>query len=111
MPIDWDAAVLAPCHNDAFGEPATFLPAGGSPLSITGIFFNGYNRNVDLGDGADVITVKPVLVVRAEQFVSRAPQQNDGLSIASVNTTYVIRDVKSDGLGELRLELHKVSSP
>ncbi|MEX3691881.1 hypothetical protein AB3X91_09065 [Paraburkholderia sp. BR14263] len=111
MAIDWDAVVLSPCHDNAFGEPATFRPVGASPIGITGIFFDGYNRNVDLGDGTGLTTVKPVFVVRSAQFGKRLPKQNDGLSVASVNVSYVIRDVQPDGLGELRLELHKVSSP
>jgi hypothetical protein len=115
MAVDWDAAVLQPCHDVAFGEPAIFRPVGAPALDdVIGIFFDGYTRNVDLGESVGVTTVKPVFVVRVEQFAARAarlPKQSDGLFVKSVSTTYVIKDVQPDGVGELRLELHKVSSP
>lgn len=111
MSVDWDASVLAPIHDMAFGEPAMFTPVGGAPMPIIGIFFDGYTRNVDLGDEVGVNTVKPVFVVRTEQFAGALPKQNDKLQVTSVNTTYVIKDPQPDGVGELRLELQKVSSP
>jgi hypothetical protein len=111
MSVDWDASVLAPCHDIAFGEPAKFTPVGGAPMPIIGIFFDGYTRNVDLGDDVGVTTVKPVFVVRTEQFTGALPKQSDKLQVVSVNTTYVIKDPQPDGVGELRLELQKVSSP
>lgn len=111
MSIDWDAVVLIPCHENEFGEPATLLPVGGSPMPIVGIFFDGYRRNVDLGDEVGVTTVKPVFVVRTGQFNGALPKQGDKLQVESVNTTYVIKDPQPDGVGELRLELQKVSSP
>jgi hypothetical protein len=111
MSVDWDASVLAPCHDIAFGEPATFTPVGGAPMPIIGIFFDGYTRSVDLGDDVGVTTVKPVFVVRTEQFTGALPKQSDKLQVVSVNTTYVIKDPQPDGVGELRLELQKVSSP
>lgn len=111
MPVDWDANVLGPCHVQAFGEAATFTPAGGSALAITGIFFNGYAQRVDLLDsGVGVTTVKPVLAVRTEQFGSRLPRQGDAISIASNGSSYVIKDVQPDGVGELRLELQRTDT-
>lgn len=111
MSVDWDVSVLIPCHDIAFGEPATFTPVGGVAMPVIGIFFDGYRRNVDLGDEVGVTTVKPVFVVRTEQFSGVLPKQNDKIQVASVNTTYVIKDPQPDGVGELRLELQKVSSP
>ncbi|WP_213761812.1 hypothetical protein [Caballeronia sp. dw_19] len=117
MSVDWDASVLIPCHDIAFGEPATFTSVGGAPMPVVGMFFDGYTRNVDLADDVGVTTVKPVFVVRTEQFTGALPlpkplpKQNDKLSVTSANTTYVIKDAQPDGVGELRLELQKVSSP
>jgi hypothetical protein len=111
MSVDWDASVLSQCHEIAFGEPATFMPYVGAPVSIIGIWFDGYRHNVDLGDEVGVTTVKPVFAVRTAQFTGALPKQNDKLAVTSVNTTYVIKDVQPDGVGELRLELQKVSSP
>lgn len=109
MPIDWDAAVLSPCHEQAFGEPGIFTPMGGSPLPITGIFFNGYTQRVALLDGSvDVTTVKPMFAVRSAQFGARLPRQNDSISVTSNGASYVVKDVQPDGVGELRLELQRM---
>jgi hypothetical protein len=112
MPVDWDAAVLRPCHDQAFGEAATFTPVDGQPMTITGVFFNGFTRNVVLLDGSvDVTTVKPVLAVREAQFGARRPQQGDMIGIVNNGRTYYIKDVQPDGVGELRLELQKAGTP
>lgn len=107
--VDFDALNVA--INATFGEPAIFTPAGGTPMPVSGVFFDGYTRDVDLGESVDVTTVNPVFAVRAALFPGRLPKQNDRLWVASVNTTYAIKDVRPDGVGELKLRLHKVSSP
>jgi hypothetical protein len=108
--VDFDALNVA--VNAAFGEPATFTPKGGTPMPVSGVFFDGYTHDVNLGDGSiGVNTVKPVFAVRAALFAGRLPKQGDGLWIASVNTIYAIKDPQPDGVGEIRLHLQKVSSP
>lgn len=111
MSVDWDATVLEPCHDQAFGEPATFTPLGLASIPITGVFFNGYTRDVELVDGSiDVNSVAPVFAVRTALFGTRPPQRNDSITIASNGATYVIRDVQPDGVGELRLELQRTDA-
>lgn len=109
MAIDWDSAVLEPCHDQAFGESATFSPKGGGrPFGVIGIFFNGFTQDVVLEDGSiGVNTVQPVFAVRANLFGSSPPQRNDRITVQSNGATYVIRDVQPDGMGELRLQLQR----
>jgi len=107
--VNWDAMVLGPLMG-VFGEPATYLPAAGGSYLITGVFDEAY-RELELIDGASAITTElPVLGVRLAAFPV-PPVQNDRVSVASVNTTYVVREVRPDGHGYAKLMLNFVSSP
>ncbi|MDE3022256.1 MAG: hypothetical protein KGI54_10385 [Pseudomonadota bacterium] len=109
MAIDWDSHVLSGCM-DVFGEPVTYMPASGGSFPVTGVFNAAWKELSLIDDGSGVNTVRPVLGVRASQF-SSVPVQGDKLSVASVNTTYVVRDVNPDSHGHINLLLNKVSSP
>lgn len=110
MPIDWDSAVIGPLQG-VFGEPVNYMPASGAAISITGIYDAGYKKDDPFADGsAGVTTVQPTLGVQLSQF-STPPLQNDRLSVPSVNTTFVVREVRTDSHGGARLLLNKVSTP
>lgn len=108
-PVDWDTNVLAPLEG-VFGEPVNYKTAAGVAVAgIVGVFDSAY-RDVDLADPLGTTTVTPVLGVRLAQFTN-PPVQDDTVQIPSVNTTYVVRDVRNDGHGWAKLILGKVSSP
>jgi len=110
MPISWDKMVLAPLMG-AFGEPVTYRPAAGGAYAISGVFDDAYLKEVMFEDASQGVTeVSAVLGVQLSQFTA-PPVQNDQLSVASVNTTYVVRDVRPDGRGGAKLMLSRVSSP
>lgn len=110
MPVDWNAEVIGPLMG-VFGEPVTYRPLAGGSLSITGVFDNAYLKDVMFEDASSGVTeIHPVLGVQLSQFPS-PPLQNDMLSVASVNTTYVVREVRPDSRGAAKLVLSKVSSP
>jgi hypothetical protein len=102
-------ALLGAC-NDAFGEPVTYIPATGSPFAITGIFDQAYREVSLIEDAVPITTEQPVLGVRLSEFAA-APLQGDKLSIASVNATYIVREVRLDGHGHAKLMLNFVSAP
>lgn len=110
MPIDWNAEVIGPLIG-VFGEPVTYRPLAGGSFPITGVFDDAYLKEVMFEDASSGVTeVSAVLGVQLSQFPA-PPAQNDGLSVASVNTTFVVRDVRVDGRGGAKLLLSKVSSP
>jgi hypothetical protein len=109
MAIDWDTAVLGPCE-EVFGEPATYIPAVGSNFVITGIFDSAY-KDISLIDvGVDANTVQPVFGVRAALF-STAPVQGGQIRIPSVGKLYLVRDVRPDGHGWIKLMLADTGNP
>lgn len=108
--VDWDALVIGPLQA-VFGEPVTYMPVTGSPHVITGIFDKAFHKEALFTDGSVGITTEaPVLGVQLSQF-SSIPLQNDRLSVASVNTTFVVREVRLDSHGGAKLILNKVSTP
>lgn len=109
MPIDWDANVLHPLE-DVFAEPVNYKTAAGVAVSgIVGVFDAAY-RDVDLSDPLGTTTITPVLGVRIALFASE-PVQDDIVQVPSVNTTYIVTEVRKDGHGWAKLMLGKVSSP
>lgn len=109
MPIDWDANVLQPLEAE-FAEAVNYTTAAGVAISgILGVFDAAY-RDVDLSDPLGTTTITPVLGVRLALFTAD-PAQDDTVQIPSVNTTYVVREVRKDGHGWAKLMLGKVSAP
>lgn len=115
MPVDWDALVLAP-NMETFAEPVTFIPAGGGVITMfggsnigRGVFDQG-NKDLTFDDGVATTTEIPTLGVRLSEF-NVAPKVNDLIQVPSVNTTYIVMEVRLDGHGWARLMLSKVSSP
>ncbi len=110
MPISWDKMVLGPLMG-VFGEAVTYKPAAGGSYAISGVFDDAYLKEVMFEDASQGVTeVSAVLGVQLSQFTA-TPVQNDQLSVASVNTTYVVREVRPDSHGGAKLMLSRVSSP
>lgn len=110
MPVSWDKVVLGPLMG-VFGEVVTYMPAAGGAYAISAVFDDAYLKEVMFEDASQGVTeVSAVLGVQLSQF-SALPVQNDKLSVASVNTTYVVREVRPDSHGGAKLMLSKVSSP
>ena len=110
MPIDWSAVVIGPLMG-VFGEPVTYMPAAGGSFQISGVFDDAYLKEVMFEDASSGVTeISAVLGVQLSQF-SAEPVQNDKVSIASVNATYVVRAARPDSRGGMKLLLSKVSSP
>ncbi len=92
-----------------FGEPVTYRPYARQPYQITGIFDDAYLKEVMFEDASQGVTeISAVLGVQMSQFVT-PPTQSDQLSVASVNATYVVREVREDGHGSAKLLLSRVS--
>lgn len=109
MPVDWDTNVLQPLEQE-FAEPVNYTTAAGVViLGILGVFDSAC-RDVDLNDPLGTVTLMPVLGVRTALF-SQDPVPNDIVQVPSVNTTYVVREVRKDGHGWAKLLLGKQSSP
>jgi hypothetical protein len=109
-PLDIDGLVLGPCM-DAFGEPVTYTPKGGSAFALTGVFDRQYLALDLLDEQSGVATRKPVLGVRAADFPAGVqPLQSDQVTVPSVGLTYVVRTVKPDGHGHVLLELNAAAA-
>ena len=110
MPVNWDQVVLKSLMG-VFGEPVTYKPASGTPYPIEGVFDDAYLKEVMFEDASQGVTeISAVLGIQLSQF-SAYPVQNDQLSVTSVNSTYVVREVRPDSHGGAKLLLSKVSSP
>jgi hypothetical protein len=108
--INWDSLVLGPLQR-VFGEVVTYRPYAGQPYQITGVFDDAFLKEVMFEDASQGVTeISAVLGVQLSQFVS-PPIQNDQLSVASINTTFIVREVRNDSHGGAKLMLSKVSSP
>ena len=106
--VNWDSLVLGPLQG-IFGEPVTYRPYASQPYQITGVFDDAYLKEVMFEDASQGVTeVSAVLGVRLSQFVT-LPVQSDQLSVASVNSTYVVREVRPDSRGGAKLLLSRVS--
>ena len=105
--IDWGKSVIGPCL-EAFGEPATFIPAIGASFPVTGVFDDAF-RQVGLSEyGTEIVSVYPVFGVNLADFPA-PPLQGDQLKIASNAKTYVVREPKPDSHGGAMLILNYVS--
>jgi len=109
MPIDWDAKVIGPLEN-VFGEPATYLPAVGTAYAITGVFDSAYKDVTLIDIGIEANAVQPVLGVRASAF-RVPPLQGDAVRITSVGKLFLVRDVRPDGHGWIKLMLADTGNP
>ncbi|WP_063354337.1 head-tail joining protein [Acetobacter oryzifermentans] len=107
-PVDWDNLVLDPCQN-AFGEEVQWISSlYPDPISVTGIFDNGYKAMpLEIVDGLSpthVTTADARLGVQISQFVSE-PQQGDIFLIRGKQ--YRVREVQPDSHGAADILLNK----
>jgi hypothetical protein len=110
VPIDWETAVGAPLMQ-IFGEPATYTPEIGVPVDVIGIFDKAYKDELAILDSSVGNTTEtPVLGVTKGQFPAR-PRQGARVYVASVDTTYVVKEVRDDGHAIYKLMLNKVFTP
>lgn len=109
--IDFDKLVLAPCMA-TFGEVnqgkkiPLFVPQGGLSFEIDGVFDEAYRENV-LHDGLPVTVEMPVFGAREIEFQTY-PKQNDNIQIRG--KTYVVREVRRDSHGHLKLMLNFIEN-
>jgi hypothetical protein len=100
--IDWDGLVVGPLM-DVFGEPVTYTPAYGSPLSITAIFDEAYTP-AGIGE-LQLISARPVLGVRLSDFPADFdPENAQGDEFTVRGRVYVVKAGKADSHGGARLE-------
>jgi len=108
--VDWDR-VNAQVDAE-FGDPAQYAPAVGLPFTITGTFHQAY-KSLDFADGVGVTSESPAIGVRLTEFPTQ-PKQGDRITITATNLhdggTYVVKDVRRNGIGAAILLLNKVNS-
>lgn len=102
--VDWDAVVLGPVVG-VFGEPVTYVPAAGQPITVSGVFDEAYTEVIVGGDGIPVTSVMPVLGVRIAQF-PQLPRQGDTLTVQRTGERFTVREVRDDGHGCAKLMLN-----
>lgn len=105
--IDWDSVVLGPVIG-TFGEPVTYTPANGAPLSVTGVFDEAY-QDLTLAGGSAMTTSTPVLGVRVSDFPA-LPAQGDTLVVTSTGEAFTVKEVRADGHGWAKLMLNYIGA-
>lgn len=101
--LDWDKLVLAPCE-DIFGEPVIFTPAGGSPVTVTGIFDRSF-RELEEAEPSQRDTIFVSVGLRLSQL-PREPRIGDTLEVPSVSIVFSVRQPRPDGKGNVRCILN-----
>ena len=79
-----------------------YRPGGGAEETITAVF-DEEGEDVEIEDGAEVITTAPMLGVRLAD-ISQAPAAGDTLTV--IGKGFQVYKVKPDGQGGARLFLH-----
>lgn len=89
-----------------FGEPATFMPAAGSPVAVTVVV----NRGVTRGGPGDLGSRTGQTTARLRRSDVALPKEKDKIEIAG--TTYELKVPELDELGILwMLDLRKAPTP
>src|SRR3569623_1562306 len=109
--IDWDKVVTGPVMS-VFGEPALFTPVAGSAFTIHCTFHEAY-KGVEFADGMAVTSASPAIGVQLSEFPSE-PAQRDQVAITATSLhgggTYVVKEVRPNGIGAALLLLNYVGS-
>jgi hypothetical protein len=110
MDINWDTYLLAPLQN-VFGEPVNYRPTVGSAYDITGVFDRAYTQDVEPVNPGDpsINTTLPVLGTR-EAIFTAYPVKGDRLYVYSVDTLFIVRDIRTDSHGGIKLILNRAAS-
>lgn len=104
MGVDWDALVIGPVMG-VFGEPVVYSRLVGLPLSITGVFDDGFTE-VDPVSRPGLMSSKPTLGIRLEQFppdFDAKEAQGDWFTVVRTGKTYVVNDGEPDSHGHALL--------
>lgn len=104
--MNWDHNVLKAVLG-VFGEPVVYRPTSGASFAANGLFNEAYHEVALNEDQAPVTTEQPVIDIRLAEIA--APVQGDRLSVRG--STYIVREVRLDGVGGARLMLNFVSTP
>ncbi|WP_242183092.1 hypothetical protein [Sphingomonas sp. CARO-RG-8B-R24-01] len=112
MAISWDSELLGPVMA-VFGEGSGDDPSSwptytnfetGYSFPLRDAVFDEEYDDVKMLDGIAESSKRPVLGVRLSLF-AYYPKQNDVVAIPSVNGSYIVIDVKTDGHGHALLML------
>ena len=106
--IDFDGTALAACIA-AFGEPATYQPGAGAPISLTGIF-NEYATDQMITDSGEMRQVsQPTLGIRVSDLGGVPnPCRNEAVIVRG--QTWQIAEPVLDGFGHLLLKLKRTGA-
>lgn len=115
MALDWDALVGAPVMQ-VMGDAVEYAPvATGIYAPVATAVYDQPHVDLydDRGQPAGSV-VRPVIGVRLEQLPS-APAQNDRVYVSvangqAINKTFVVSDVRPDGLGWALLDLTEMGA-
>lgn len=88
------------------GDPVLYAPSVGSPVTVEGIFDSVYVR-VDLGQPG-ISSSGPAVFLRLEDLPSN-PKDDPAAVLTIYGVTYVAHEVLPDGIGGVRLLLHRNS--
>jgi hypothetical protein len=103
--IDFDTLVLQPCM-ETFGETVTYLPSDNAPVTLTGEYgavFNDKYADSKFQDGAEVVSTRPMISMRASAL-PRDPWQGELFRIRGVLYA-IVEPPESDTFGDLRIFL------
>lgn len=101
MAIDFDSLVLAPCQQ-VFGEPVFYDSELSGTFELSGIFDKAY-ESVVVQEGQAISERMPVIGCRSSQFPTY-PKQGDKLTVQ--NERYLVREVRDDSHGNIKLMLN-----
>lgn len=89
------------------GGAITYTPGGGSAVTVQGIFDD---VSVIVDDSrAGLATTGPVVFLRLEDLTSD-PVEDSAATITVGSVVYEVKEPQPDGLGGIRLLLHRVSA-
>lgn len=102
--IDFDAQVLGPCLA-TFGEQVIYLPAGGVPTPVVGVFDAKYTETRwDDEKGVEVTSSRPMLSFRTAAIGADRPTLSE-LFLLRGRAWRVSEPPIADGQGHVRVPL------
>jgi hypothetical protein len=86
-----------------FGTAATWTPAGGDPVAVSGIWSDPHRVGAP-GDGPGVSTTAPSLTLFATDLPAGAAE---GDEVSAKSATWTALDLEPDGSGLVRVTLQR----
>ncbi|MEX3009003.1 hypothetical protein [Hoeflea sp. TYP-13] len=110
MPVESEADRAAFLDVDEHGVSATITASGASPVTIPGIFDEGYSLLAD-GDGSEgVSSAEPTLLVQSSLLPSVSLiGATMAATILETARAFTIVEPKPDGTGMTELRLHETT--